>query len=256
MDELNPTKKLVGGENADSAKEPEGNPVTKTVNAIDSWLELWRTRRTMAVIVALSLAIPLPFAAWTYKKNESLEKDLIAMKADRDAKATQLAPFQALAAKAFESAPPDKRLDLLLEKVSKIETNTLVVQNQLAAITTENLHRNLSPEQQHEFKNLTQLLPKGKVEVRIAFGAGEEIEKYAWQIEKMLKDSGFDTGPDLAMTSGKVPNGVWLVVRHGAEPPFSGGLQNALKEIGIAAKGAYGKGVRTNYAEIWIGFKP
>jgi hypothetical protein len=53
--------------------------------------------------------------------NIKLENELTETKRDRDSKATQLAPFLAVAEKQFKNAPADKRLDLLLDKVTDIQ---------------------------------------------------------------------------------------------------------------------------------------
>lgn len=69
-----------------------------------------------------------------------LQQDLTETKRDRDSKATQLAPFLAIANQRFEAAPADKRLDLLLERIDDL---TQTVRDTAARLPTK---RSLSPE--------------------------------------------------------------------------------------------------------------
>ena len=74
------------------------------------------------------------------KRIADQKEEIQDLKRDRDAKAAQLAPFQALANKAFEAAPEDKRLDLLLKKIDEV-AQTLKETNK--KIQT---HRSFSPQ--------------------------------------------------------------------------------------------------------------
>jgi len=68
-----------------------------------------------AYIIIRGVAIPHLASELSKTKEELLD-----VKRDRDAKASQLAPFLAVANRTFEASPPDKRLDLLVDKMIEI----------------------------------------------------------------------------------------------------------------------------------------
>jgi hypothetical protein len=102
--------------------------VRKGERALDDFIDLWKRRKPACVIVLLVMALPaIGFAISNFwgkgvlrHQVDDLQKRLNATERDRDSKAAQLAPFLAIANQRFESAPPDKRLDLLAQRIEEL----------------------------------------------------------------------------------------------------------------------------------------
>jgi hypothetical protein len=95
----------------------------------NDWRRLWKRKPLVALLILLFLVAPASLLVIQHfwgngelkEKLSQNEKELADVKRDRDAKATQLAPFLALAQKTFTDAPPDERLKLLIQRVEILE---------------------------------------------------------------------------------------------------------------------------------------
>lgn len=102
--------------------------VARGEKALDDFLRLWRRRKVACTVILICMAVPAAgFAIANFWGKGALNAEIDHMRrerdsviTERDSKAAQLAPFLALANQRFETAPPDKRLDLLLERVEEL----------------------------------------------------------------------------------------------------------------------------------------
>jgi len=91
---------------------------------IDALRLLFKRRPIISMVIVLWLIGPVFYAVYEFvqrrsiqKENATLKQELSETKRDRDAKGAQLAPFLATAELRFPDAPPDKRLELLLNRL-------------------------------------------------------------------------------------------------------------------------------------------
>ena len=141
-----------------------------------------------------------------------LVEELNDTKRDRDAKATQLAPFLALANSRYENAPEGKRLELLVDRL-EAATQTLV---QIAKPTEK--RRELSSD---GIKRIQEKLDFAKrVPVSITSANGADVGSIPKQLKQLFEGSGFTVnGINLGFFT-EVPEG--LIVQ--AKPPLQPGL--------------------------------
>jgi uncharacterized protein involved in exopolysaccharide biosynthesis len=103
----------------------DSNIISKGERNVDAFLDLWKRRRKICILVTLILICPDILGLISYfdksAKITELKSKLAEVTADRDKKEQLLAPWQALAARTFASDPSEKRLDLLLEKVGQLQ---------------------------------------------------------------------------------------------------------------------------------------
>jgi hypothetical protein len=106
----------------------EPSIVERSERVFDDVSRLWHRRPWLCIGILIALLSPslILLADKFFGRSKLLEKisgfksELVEAKRDRDSKATQLAPFLAVANEHFASAPPDKRLDLLLDRTESL----------------------------------------------------------------------------------------------------------------------------------------
>jgi hypothetical protein len=159
--------------------------VKKSERNFDDLIDLSKRR---PVLCAFFIIAAVASGAWHWASGESLskkkeqidtlQKESTELKRDRDSKATQLAPFLAIAEKQFKESPPDKRMDLLVEMVKDI-------QNRLPA------QRSFSEAEIASIMEQLKQAPKLSISFDTVLGDidGEHVRV---QLEKVFKDAGFD----------------------------------------------------------------
>lgn len=170
----------------------EQSIIKKGENAINDFLHLWRRRKLICIVIIIVLLIPAIFSVansfWgrgqLNDRIVKLESELTETKRDRDARAAQLAPFLAIANQRFENAPPDKRLDLLLDRIEKLTTT---VQDSMAKLQSR---RSLSAEAIARIVGKLNSSPHLDVEVGGMLGDMESLG-LANQIKSAFEQSGF-----------------------------------------------------------------
>jgi hypothetical protein len=160
--------------------------------AVDDFVGLWRRRKFICVLVVLILLVPALVTGFGMfwgrgsLKGQlgNLQRELDDTKRDRDSKATQLAPFLALANQRFESAPPDKRLDLLFDRVDKLMEAVRETATKLPG------RRHLTEDGIKRIREKLDFAPRLDVEVGGIMGDMESLDLAA-QIKETFEGSGF-----------------------------------------------------------------
>jgi len=112
------------------------------------------------------------------------EKEIQELKRDRDSKATQLAPFLALANKTFEKSPPEKRLELLVERLDQVALN---LETTVTQITRERGYG-----ESEQTKIISALRPFRQWSVELGVVPGDfEAAQLASQLHGMFFEAGW-----------------------------------------------------------------
>jgi len=114
-----------------SVNKSEPSVIKKAETVWDDLRRLWRRRPWLAALVIAFFLAPTGVFVYEHfwgkadlkERLAQVRNELADAKRDRDAKATQLAPFLAVAQKTFADAPPEKRLELLSRRVESLEKN-------------------------------------------------------------------------------------------------------------------------------------
>lgn len=101
--------------------------VKKTESALDDLLDLWRRRKFVCIIVLVVIILPAGFTLYQQlvavpklkTQISGLESGKQKAERERDKAELQLAPFLATAKARFPDAPPEKRLELLLNRMEQ-----------------------------------------------------------------------------------------------------------------------------------------
>lgn len=148
-------------------------------------------------------------------------------KSERDKYQIQLAPFLATANQSFSNAPPDKRLDLLIEKMDKVMNTVRVATHDLTA------WREITSDQRIKLLALLKDGPKGIVYLRPkSFDA--ETEQYGKQMASILREVGFDVRECEEATLSWSLTGAFLLVKNLQKlPPHALFVQNSFRAVDI-----------------------
>jgi hypothetical protein len=170
----------------------EPSIIKKGERVFDDLGVLWRRRPRLCfgiVIVLISPSLVLLADKFWGRSDlvsqiSTLKEDLVDTKRDRNAKATQLAPFLAAANQHFESSPPDKRLDLLLDRFDSLAQ---LMRDTASRIPTS---RVISPDGQARIKAKLATAPRIPISITAPLGDAEAFE-LAQQIKTLFEDDGF-----------------------------------------------------------------
>lgn len=115
----------------------------------DDFRNLLKRRPWVALIIVFIFVLPSIYAAYVHYKNSELTSTLEDMKSENTKLELRLAPFLAVANKSFPESVPDKRLDMLFEKLNETLTTvkevaqTVSVKRCIDPASKELLIRNL-----------------------------------------------------------------------------------------------------------------
>jgi hypothetical protein len=94
--------------------------------------------------------------------------------------------------------------------------------------------------------------PKGRVVIK-ASATAPDARGYAEEIRDVLAHEGWTVRIDNAIFAGPNSGGVWITVKDLNKAPTTAGLlQNALKAVGIDARGQHDQGMDTVDNEFWL----
>ena len=227
----------------------EPSIVKRGERTFDDLKDLWRRRKFLFVLIAIIICTPSILLFFDHFWGRSkLVEELNDTRRDRDAKATQLAPFLALANSRYENAPEGKRLDLLVDRL-EAATQTLV---QIAKPTEK--RRELSSD---GIKRIQEKLDFAKrVPVSITSANGADVGSIPKQLKQLFEGSGFTVnGINLGFFT-EVPEG--LIVQ--AKPPLQPELEDALlimfKDLGEEPKFYRAESGSESELSIIVGSKP
>lgn len=105
----------------------EKTPVKQFEASVDDFHDLWKRRKALCILFLLIMVLPSLFVSYReFFVVPSLKSSILKlqeenqkMEKQRDKAELQLAPFLATAQARFPDAPPDKRLELLLERMER-----------------------------------------------------------------------------------------------------------------------------------------
>lgn len=206
----------------------EQSIVKKTESALDDFLDLWRRRKLVCIIVLLVISLPTSFTLYQQLVAVPKLKDQVSTlqtakdEAERecDKAELQLAPFLAAADRRFPDSPADKRLDLLLSRLDKAITD---VQSAARMVSPE---RSFDPHHRQSLvDNLKSVTPL-EVEITCVLGDTEGFS-LASQIKEVFEQAGWKVnGVNQAVFSVPVKH---LVLTFGKDP--SREVQRALAPL-------------------------
>jgi len=185
----------------------------------------------MTVLVAM--AVPaIGFAVANFwgkgalrEEVDHLQKRLDVAERDRDSKAAQLAPFLAIANQRFESAPPDKRLDLLAERVEEL---THTVKETAALLPPQ--WKLLTDEAIGRLQAKLDYLHLGKIRISSVSGDKKAFE-LAQQLYALFQNSGFSVSGINAVISNAPIAGLRVTLRAPADKDLSAALDELFAEL-------------------------
>lgn len=94
--------------------------------------------------------------------------------------------------------------------------------------------------------------PKGRVVIK-ASATAPDARAYAEEFRDVLAQDGWTVRIDNAIFAGPSSSGVWITVKDPNKAPMTAGLlQNALKAVGIDARGQHDQSIDTVDNEFWL----
>ncbi len=209
--------------------------VARGERADDDLRALWKRRKALCVILLFAVCIPtillIADRFWGHSKIESdlrvARENLQEVTEDRNAKATQLAPFLALANSRYENAPEGKRLELLVDRL-EAATKTLL----RAATSTSK--RQLSAVAEKQLLERLDFAKPVPISITSPIGIDNTAE-LGEQLHNLFEKAGFKVDVSFGLFT-KQPVGLMVE----ATPPLPPELEDALllifKELGEEPK--------------------
>lgn len=211
----------------------EESVVKKGERAFDDFVELFQRRKLASLVVVLILLLPaMGFAIANFWGKGALREEIRGLrrerddlKTDRDAKASQLAPFLAIANQRFEAAPPDKRLDLLLARLEELKQTV----KETAALLPRS-PKLLNNDQITHLQSALDFLKIGKVHIASVNGDNNAFD-LAQQLAGLFQNSGFSlTGVDSVVSS--VPlKGLKITIKDNSNPQLTSVLEELCRDL-------------------------
>jgi len=193
----------------------EQSIVKKTESALDDLLDLWHRRKLVCVIVLVVIILPGGFTLYQQLVTvPKLKTQISTLKSgkqkaerERDKAELQLAPFLATAKASFPDAPPDKRLELLLNRMEQAVSE---VQNAARRIGRD---RVLSDYLIKKVVTKLKLQPKMTVEITTVLGDTDGFA-LAKQLETVFRQAGWP------ITEGGISQAVFSAPQKGCRFVF------------------------------------
>lgn len=228
--------------------------VARGERAFDDIRELWKRRKFLCVIVIIAICLPtflFCFDRFGGRSKLSSELDetkqeLDSTKRDRDAKATQLAPFLALANARYENAPADKRLELLIGRLEAATQTLLQI--------TKPTSRELSAETVKRIQEKLDFAKRVPISINMPIGS-DESGRLGEQLRSLFEAAGFKVDVVFGIFT-RAPKGI--SVR--AKPPLSPELEDALlmvfKDLGEDPQFYQAENLPESQVSIIVGARP
>jgi hypothetical protein len=213
--------------------------VEKSERAIDDFFGLWKRRKFMCLIIGAILVSPAVASVFGYFSTVSdlrsqvsalqsnlntAQAELADAKRDRDAKATQLAPFLALANRRYAEAPADERLVLLSKQMDEV---LQTVRDTAARLPSK---RALSPDSTSRIK--AQLGSPAKVKISILTTMGDtEAFALASQVKDVFEESGFEVNGVNQVVWSKPVEGIFIRAKRAPDGPLGDGILQLFQEL-------------------------
>jgi len=202
---------------------------------IDALRLLFKRRPIISMVIVLWLIGPVFYAVYEFvqrrsiqKENATLKQELSETKRDRDAKGAQLAPFLATAELRFPDAPPDKRLELLL---NRLEDAIIQVEDAARRMGSKMI---LSEDIRVSMINRLKHQPSLKVDITAALGNSQPYE-LAEQLKTVFLEAGWP------ISKGSVSQAIFSRPQLGCKFVFSEKPSPALQEIFLDALDSLGE---------------
>jgi hypothetical protein len=206
----------------------EPSIIERSERVFDDVSRLWRRRPWLCIGILIALLSPsLVLLADKFWGRSKLQEEISDFKSaetkrDRDSKATQLAPFLAAANQHFASEPPDKRLDLFLERTQSLTQLLTEVVSRLP----ESKWRALSLEAQSRIKEKLNLAPHVGVGIIVSTDEAEALA-LGQQLKVTFEGAGFNS---VGVSKGRFSTDIRGLVVMCKQPP-DGPLLNALIQL-------------------------
>jgi len=178
----------------------------------------------------------------------SLKETLDDTKRDRDAKATQLAPFLATADLRFPDAPPDKRLELLLQRMEQVVAN---VQDAARKISPE---RAIDPQIRRVLVGNLKTTSPLSVVIDCTIG-DQEAFSLASQIKGLLEEIGWKVDGISQSIYSKPVKGLVLIFGKTPSPELQSALAPLFDGLGYPREASLDEKLGENGLKIIVGSK-